>query len=62
MAGYCPDSPYRYNLEDRGIDGWMICKVDLEELEYEVVVWIKLVQVRNQWWAVVNAVINFRFP
>jgi hypothetical protein len=49
-------------LEDGGVDWRMICKVDLEELEYEVVVWINLAQVRNQWWAVVNAVINFRFP
>lgn len=40
----------------------MIGKVDLEELEYEVVVWITLAQIRNQWWAVVNAVINCRFP
>jgi len=40
----------------------MICRVDLEELEYDVVVWIKLAQVRNYWWAVVNAVVNFRFP
>lgn len=49
-------------MEDRGVDWRMICGVDLEELEYDVVVWIKLAQVRNYWWAVVNAVVNFRFP
>jgi len=35
-------------LEDRGVVWRMICKVDLEELEYEVVVWNELAQVRNQ--------------
>jgi len=40
----------------------MTCKVDLGELKYEVVVWITLAQFRSHWWAVVNAVINFRFP
>jgi hypothetical protein len=36
-------------------------KMDVKEMELEVVGWIRLVQDRKKWWAVVNMVMDFRF-
>jgi hypothetical protein len=38
-----------------------MCEVNFEEIEYEVVVWVNLSRERDHWWAVVNAVMIFRF-
>jgi hypothetical protein len=35
---------------------------DLREIEWEGVDWIHLAQDRDQWWAPVNTVMNFRVP
>jgi hypothetical protein len=36
--------------------------MDVTEIEMEGVVWINLDEDRGRLWAVVNAVMNFRFP
>jgi len=35
-------------------------RMDVREIEWEGVDWIHLVQNRDQWWAPVNIVMNFR--
>jgi hypothetical protein len=37
-------------------------KMDLRQIGWVVTVWIDLDQVTNQWWALVNTVMNFRVP
>jgi hypothetical protein len=37
-------------------------RMDLRELGWEVVDWIHLAQDRDQWWAVLNTVMNLRDP
>jgi hypothetical protein len=37
-------------------------KIDLRETEWDVMEWIDLVQDRDQWSALVNAVMNLRVP
>jgi hypothetical protein len=35
-------------------------RIDLREIRWEVVVWMHLAQDRDQWWVVLNPVMNFR--
>jgi hypothetical protein len=37
-------------------------KIDVGETGWEGVDWIHVAQVRDQWWAVVNTVMNLRVP
>ena len=37
-------------------------KMDIQEVGCEVVDWIDLAQDKDMWWALVNAVMNFRVP
>jgi hypothetical protein len=37
-------------------------KIDCGEIEWDVMDWIDLAQDRDQWRALVNSVMNFRFP
>jgi hypothetical protein len=37
-------------------------KMDLREIGWDVIDWIDLTQDRDQWRALVNTVMNFRFP
>jgi hypothetical protein len=50
------------HLKDLGVDGRIILKMDLQEVGWDVVAWIDLVQDRDRWRALVNAVINFQVP
>ena len=47
----------RDHLDDPGVD-----EIDLQEVGYESMDWIKLVQDRNSLRALVNAVMNLRVP
>jgi hypothetical protein len=49
-------------LEDPGVDGRIILKWIFERLGGGRIHWIDLAQDRDRWRAVVNAVINLRFP
>ena len=49
-------------LEDPGVDGEDNIKLDLEEMGYGGMDWIELAQDRDRWQALVNAVMNLRFP
>jgi len=51
----------RYHLEDPGVDGMIILKWFFRKWD-GVVDWVDLVQDRNRWRALVNAVMNLRFP
>jgi hypothetical protein len=37
-------------------------KMDRRELGWDGMVWIDLAQDRDQWWAIVNTVMNLRVP
>jgi hypothetical protein len=37
-------------------------KMDLKDVEWEVVNFIRVTQDSDYWWAVVNTIMNFRFP
>jgi hypothetical protein len=47
-------------LEDQGVDGWTVIKMNLREIEWGGMDWIDLAQDRDQWRALVNTVIKFR--
>jgi hypothetical protein len=48
-----PEERYRCRWEDN-------IKMDLQEVGCESMKWIDLAQERDRWWALVNAVMNFR--
>jgi len=50
----------RDHSEDRGADGKI--RLDIKEVEREGVDWLLLAQARDQWQALVNTVMNLRFP
>jgi hypothetical protein len=47
------------HLEDRGVDGKIILKWVFKKWDGDMD-WIDMAQDRDRWWAVVNAVMNFR--
>jgi hypothetical protein len=47
-------------LEDPGVDGRIILRYIFRKWDVGMD-WIELVQSRDRWWALVNAVMNFRF-
>jgi hypothetical protein len=49
-------------LENLGVDGKIIFRVDLKEIGWEGVNWIHLAQDRDQWWAILNMVMNLQVP
>jgi hypothetical protein len=51
----------RDQLEDLGVGGRIILK-RIPKTGWGVMDWIDLVQDRDWWWALVNAVMNFWFP
>jgi hypothetical protein len=53
----------RNHWEDQDVGGWVDnIKIDLREIGWDDMDWIDLVQDRDQWWALVNAVMNLRVP
>jgi hypothetical protein len=49
-------------LGDPGIDGRIIIRWILRNLDVGSMDWIELAQDRDRWWALVNVVMNFRAP
>ena len=49
-------------MEDPIVDGKVSIKMDLKEVVCEGMDWISLVQDRDMWRALVNAVMNFGVP
>jgi hypothetical protein len=45
-------------LEDIGLDLWIILKMDLREVGWDCIDWIDVAQDRDIWWADVNAVMK----
>jgi hypothetical protein len=52
----------RDHWEDLDVGGWTILKRILREIGWGGMDWIDLSQDRDQWSALVNAVINLRVP
>ena len=52
----------RDHLEDPGVDGRIIFKMDLQEVGCEGMDWIELAQDRDRGQALVNVVMNLRVP
>jgi hypothetical protein len=51
------------HCEDQDVDGWTILKwILVREIGWDGIDWIYLAQVRDQWRALVNALINLRVP
>jgi hypothetical protein len=50
----------RDDWEDQDIYGWTILKMDLREIGSDGMDWIDLAEDRDQWRALVNAVMNLR--
>jgi hypothetical protein len=48
-------------LEDLGVDG-KVLGMDLTEIEWKGVDRIHLTHDRDQWWALVNTIMNLRVP
>jgi hypothetical protein len=49
-------------LEDPGVNGGIILKMDIKEVGWGGKQWIDLAQDMDRWWAIVNEVINIRVP
>jgi len=41
---------------------WQDIRIGVREIGWEVVDWMHLAGDKDQWWAVVNTVMNLRFP
>jgi len=52
----------RDHLEDDGVDGRTIFKMDLQEVGCRDIDWIELAQDRDRWRALENAVMNLWIP
>jgi hypothetical protein len=52
----------RVQLEDPGANGRIILSWMFRHLDVGCMDWIDLLQDRNKWWALVNAVMNIRVP
>jgi len=53
----------RDHLGDTGVNGRIILRWIFRKWKWRRGMdWIELAQDRDKWWAVVNAVMNFRFP
>jgi len=52
----------RDHLEDLGVEGSIIIKMDLQEVGCGGMDWIELAQDRDSWRELVNAVMNLRCP
>jgi hypothetical protein len=52
----------RDHLEDPGVDGRIILRLIFKKWGVGGIDWFKLAQDRDRWRALVNAVMNLRFP
>jgi hypothetical protein len=58
---WCGDLREGDHLGDPGVDGKTTFKWIFKKWDGDMD-WIELAQYRDRWWAVVNAVMNLRFP
>ena len=49
-------------MADTGVDGRIILRWIFRKWDVGFMDWIELVQDRDRWWALVNAVMNLRVP
>jgi len=50
------------NSEDRGVDGKTTLEWILGKIGWECVNWLQLAQDRDQWWALLNMLMDLRVP
>jgi hypothetical protein len=49
-------------MEDLGVGGSIVIDFDRRKTGWEHMDWIHLAQHRDQWWALVNMVMNLQLP
>ena len=59
---WCRHLRVRDHFEDPGICGRIILKLIFKKWDGRAMDWIDLVQNRDSWWALVNAVMNLWVP
>jgi hypothetical protein len=52
----------RDHFEDQDVGGWIILQWIFREIGRGGMDWVNLPQDRNQWWALLNMVMNLRIP
>jgi hypothetical protein len=53
---------YHNNTRRHNLDLGLNIRIGLREIGWQVVVWMYVAQNREQWWAVLNTVMNLRIP
>jgi hypothetical protein len=59
-AGFCWGNQKERAVGRRKLEGNI--QMDLRDTGWDVMDWIDLVEDRDQWWALVNAIMNIRVP
>jgi hypothetical protein len=59
---WCGNPKERDDSGDTGTDGRIILQWILERWNLDSMYWINVAQIKDKWWNLVNAVINFQVP